>query len=104
MNKPKWPYLDQVDNSDTDWSRVYNTEVARIFRTARAGRSEKITDSEIGAVAGMHPITVGRLLNDKRRMDLGQFFGIVKALGLNAATVADQARAAVENSERTSKP
>lgn len=93
-----------MDNSDTDWSRVYNTEVARIFRQARVKGDRKITNGEIGAIAGVHPITVGRLLNDQRQMDLGQFFGIVKALGLDAATVADQARAAVENSERTSRP
>lgn len=93
-----------MDNSGTDWSRVYNTEVARILRVHRVERDKKITDSEIGAIAGMHPITVGRLLNGKRKMDLGQFFGLVKALGLDAATVADQARAAVENSGRTSRP
>lgn len=104
MNKPKWPYLDQVDNSETDWSRAYNTEIARIFRVARVERDEKITDGEIGAIAHMHPITVGRLLNDKRKMDLNQFFGLAKALGLDAADVATQAREAVENNGPTSKP
>lgn len=94
-----------MDNSETDWSR-YNTEVARIFRKARAGadRGKKITNGEIGAIAGVHPITVGRLLNDQRRMDLDQFFGIAKALGLDAATVFEEARAAVENNNPAAKP
>lgn len=90
-----------MDKSDTDWSRAYNTEITRILRTVRGDK--RITNNAIGESTGMHPVTVGRLLNDQRKMDLDQFFGLTKALGLDPATVAGDAKATVENKLRTSK-
>lgn len=100
--KPKRPYSDRVDNSDANWSRAHNTEVARILRKARGDLG--VDNAHIGAIAGVHPQTVTRLLLDQRVMKLDQFLGLVKALGLDPATVLADAADAVAKSSLQLKP